>query len=56
MKGIVDKYQQEKLFSAYELNNGTLYNNVTSLLTKMLSAAKGFLYFDRVEQFDEIER
>jgi len=56
MKGIIDKYQQEKLFSAYELNNGTLYNNVTSLLTKMLSAAKGFLYFDRVEQFDEIER
>ncbi len=56
MKGIIDKYQQEKLFSAYELNNGTLYNNVTSLLTKMLSAAKSFLYFDRIDQFDEIER
>jgi hypothetical protein len=36
--------------------DGVLYADVVSLLTKMLSSAKEFLYVDTINQFTEVSR
>lgn len=57
MQAIIKKYRDAWLFDEWsQIKNGALYNNVTSLLTQMLSSAKTFLYFDSTSQFDDISR
>ena len=56
MQGIVDKYIKKWLLTRWTVSKGTVYNNVTALLVRTLSAAKTVLYFDTVSQFDEFAR
>gem|GEM_PF-5835990 len=57
MNDIIKKYIDAGLLTeTSRIKDGALYNNVTSLLTQMLSAAKSFLYFDSTDQFGEISR
>lgn len=51
METIIKKYVDAGLLSQWSLADGVQYNNVTSLLVSILSAAKTFLYFDRIDQF-----
>jgi len=39
-----------------KIHAGVAYNNVTSLLTQVLSSAKSFLYFGTTDQFDSMSR
>ncbi|MEI7919727.1 MAG: hypothetical protein WCH65_06145 [bacterium] len=39
-----------------KISDGILYNNITSLLTEVLSSAKTVLYLDRIDQFDTFSR
>lgn len=57
MRDIIQQYKDEWLLvDPSNIEDGAVYNNVTSLLTSMLSAAKSFLYFDSIDQFNEISR
>ena len=56
MQVILDKYQKKGLFVSSSIVDGVLYNNVTSLLTSLLSAAKTVLYYDTISQFDSFSR
>jgi len=56
MNDIIQKYVKKWLFSNWEITDGVLYNNVTSLLLRILSAAKSVLYFNSVNQFTEFSR
>lgn len=56
MNTILESYKNKWLFSSYSLQEGVTYNNITSLLTRMLSAMKSFLYYDSTSQFDEFSR
>lgn len=57
MNSIVKKYIDAGLFTeTSRIKDGATYNNVTSLLTQVLSAAKSFLYFDATDQFGVITR
>ncbi len=55
MQSIIKKYVDAGLLSASSaVENGTLYNNITFVLTQMLSAAKSFLYFGSLSPLSEI--
>lgn len=57
MQAIVQKYIDKWLFLPWStVKDGVTYNNVTSLLTQVLSSAKTFLFFGSTGQFDEITR
>lgn len=56
MQGIIKKYIDIWLLTAWSVKDGVSYNNITSLLTQTLSAAKGFLYFGSTDQFNTISR
>lgn len=56
MQGIIKKYIDSWLLTGWRINAGVSYNNITSLLTQMLSAAKSFLYFGSTDQFNSISR
>ena len=51
MEAIIQKYIDAWLLSQWTIADGVLYNNVSSLLVSTLSAAKTFLYFNRIDQF-----
>ena len=56
MNSIIQKYVDKWLLLNWSATDGVLYNNVTSLLLRTLSAAKSVLYFDSVSQFTEFSR
>lgn len=57
MQGIVNTYKEKWLLVPSSiLNPGVSYNNVTSLLTQVLSSAKSFLSLGTTDQFDTITR
>jgi len=57
MSWIVKKYIDDWLFEEWsQIKNGTVYNDITDLLTQIISSAKTFLYFDSTSQFDDITR
>ncbi len=57
MRNILQKYIEAGIFQPWSvINDGVSYNNITSMLTSILSAAKSFLYFDTISQFDQISR
>ncbi len=51
MDTIMKSYKNKWLFSDYSLTKWVTYNNITSLLTRMLSSMKSFVYSN--SQFDE---
>lgn len=55
-QGIIKKYIDAWLLVGGSINDGVSYNNITSLLTQILSAAKSFLYFGSMDQFNVITR
>lgn len=56
LQNIIKKYVDKWLLKEWSVNDGALYNDVTSLLTQVLSAAKSFLYFGSIDQFTAITR
>lgn len=56
MQGIIKKYIDKWLLTRWSIKDGVSYNNITSLLTQILSAAKSFLYFGSTDQFTTISR
>ena len=57
MQAIIQKYIDKWLLVPYsQLHPGVSYNNVTSLLTQVLSSAKSFLYFGATTGFDAMTR
>lgn len=56
MQAIIKKYIDNWLLVDGQIADGVLYNNITSLLTQVLSSAKTVLYLDRVSQFDSFSR
>lgn len=56
MTNIIQTYVDKWLLDAKKISfpDGVLYSDVISLLTKMLSSAKTFLYVDTINQFDEV--
>ncbi len=56
MQSIIKKYIDSWLLTAWSIKEGVSYNNITSLLTQTLSAAKSFLYFGSTDQFTTISR
>ena len=53
---IIKKYIDKWLLTEWSVNDGAMYNNVTSLLTQTLTAAKSFLYFGSIDQFSSITK
>lgn len=57
LQSIIDTYIKKWLLvPSSTIHLGASYNNVTSLLTQTLSAAKSFLYFGTTDQFDAMTR
>ena len=57
MQAIIQKYIDKwLLIPSSKVNPGVSYNNVTSLLTHVLSSAKSFLYFGATTGFDAMTR
>lgn len=57
MQAIIQKYIDKWLLQkSSRINPGTSYNNITSLLTQALSAAKSFLYFGNIDKFTAMGR
>jgi len=57
MNRIVDTYVEKwVLLESSHLNEGVRYNNVTSLLTKLLSSLKDFLYVGSMAKLNEVSR
>lgn len=56
IQAVIQKYIAAWLLTWWSIVAGVSYNNVTSLLTQTLSAAKSFLYFGSTDQFTTISR